>query len=114
MKPNKNMTKEEAIALASTKWWEELSVEEAFKAQAKSPLMAMPFDEFHRITELALGRPVWTHEFADIDSLLSELDKETPKPEDLNQHAIDSLASLLLSQGRDPDKVIIPIDLTEK
>ena len=33
----------------------------------------MPFDEFHRLTEEVLGRPVWTHEFVNMEGLYKEI-----------------------------------------
>ena len=38
---------------------------------------------------------------------------DEPTPEDPNQHALDSLSALLLSMGKDPDKMIVPIVETE-
>ena len=40
----------------------------------------MPFDVFHKATEIALRRSVWTHEFASPDNLWSEYAGEKPRP----------------------------------
>jgi hypothetical protein len=92
--------------MVETKWWERLTPTEVFRAQAHA-LLAMPFSEFHRCAEEALGRPVWTHEFADMDRLLGEHDGAEPTPEDPAQHAVDSLAAMMLAQGNDPDRQMI-------
>ena len=34
--------------------------------------LCVPFDVFHRCIEITLGRPVWTHEFADMQRLRDE------------------------------------------
>ena len=59
----KQLTKEEAIALAETRWWESRSDEDIFHFQMNQKCLCMPFDSFHRAVEGALKRPVWTHEF---------------------------------------------------
>jgi len=40
----------------------------------------MPFEDFHAAIEKALGRSVWTHEFAFADSLMAEFLGERPAP----------------------------------
>jgi hypothetical protein len=40
----------------------------------------MPFDVFHKAVEEALGRPVWTHEFAYSDDLKKEFLGDKPAP----------------------------------
>ncbi len=40
----------------------------------------MPFGVFHEAVEKALGRPVFTHEFANPDALKSELMGYRPPP----------------------------------
>jgi hypothetical protein len=58
------MTKEQAIALAESKFWEPLSYEDRARFQMNEPLLCMPFDVLHEAVEKTLGRPVFTHEFA--------------------------------------------------
>lgn len=57
------MTKDEAIALAGSHFWEHLSYEEIAKFQLAEKKLCMPFGIFHEAIEKALGRPVYTHEF---------------------------------------------------
>lgn len=66
------MNREEAIKLSETKWWEGKSDEEIAEFQIHEPLMCCPFEVFHKAVETWLGRPVWTHEFADPQALIDE------------------------------------------
>ena len=75
------MTKEEAIALASTKFWEKMTPREIATFQLYEDRLCMPFEVFHKAIEEALGRPVWTHEFVlNGDGLKKELAGEAPMP----------------------------------
>lgn len=56
--------KEAAIALAESKWWEGKTPREIVTFQLFTSELCMPFGKFHEAVEQALGRPVWTHEFA--------------------------------------------------
>lgn len=58
------MTYEEAIAKAETGWWKTATPREIVAFQLYEPLLCMDFGDFHGAMEKALGRPVWTHEFA--------------------------------------------------
>ena len=78
-RPN-SLTKEQAIALAETEWWKECTDEEIFEFQLNTDLVCMPWGEFHRAAESALGRPVWTHEFAFPDLLRKEFRGEREAP----------------------------------
>lgn len=64
--------KEAAIKLAESGWWKEKTPREIVEFQLFTAELAMPFGEFHKATEQALGRPVWTHEFAFLDELVRE------------------------------------------
>lgn len=44
-----------------------LTAEQAEIVSAFTGVLMMPVGEFHRRIELKLGRPVWTHEFANKD-----------------------------------------------
>lgn len=66
------MTKEEAIKLYETRWWEAKTEEEIAEFQIHEPKLCCPFDVFHGAVETWLGRPVWTHEFADTQALIDE------------------------------------------
>lgn len=56
--------KEEAIRLSRSSWWIGLESQEIFKRQMQTLELMMDFSTFHEAAEKALGRPVWTHEFA--------------------------------------------------
>lgn len=65
---------ETARLLGTAKAHERLQTDrERFLAQLLANLLFMPMGEFHRCAEVALGRGVFTHEFADPRSLLLEL-----------------------------------------
>jgi hypothetical protein len=74
------MTREQAIALYESKFWETLSFQERAEFQLHTDLLCMPFDVFHEAIEKSLGRSVWTHEFADRLALVAEFygDKKPP------------------------------------
>ena len=74
------MNTEQAIALAKTKWWEGLPSRDVAVFQLNTRLLCMNFPEFHKAVEEALGRPVWTHEFAHPKHLLDELYGNLPRP----------------------------------
>ena len=73
------LTKEEAIKFAETKWWEGLQSYPIALLQVNQDLMCMDFSAFHRAFEDALLRPVWTHEFADRNRLRDELLGKRPR-----------------------------------
>jgi len=64
--------KEAAIAMAESKWWESRTPREIIEFQLFTTELAMPFDKLHEAIEAALGRPVWTHEFAFLEQLQQE------------------------------------------
>ena len=70
-------TPEEARELAATEWWKQISAPESAALQLRQPLLCMPFSEFHRCVEEGIGRPVWTHEFAEPSLLLEELERRS-------------------------------------
>lgn len=74
------MTKAKAIKLAQSRWWDGLPAEAIVAFQLYEPLLCMDFGDFHKAVEEALGRPVWTHEFANGDSLKSEFEGKKSKP----------------------------------
>jgi hypothetical protein len=77
----KAMTKEEAIKLMDTRFWENMSLKERAMFQMFERRLCMPFDVFHEAIEKTLGRPVWTHEFAmNYEGLKKELLGEAPTP----------------------------------
>jgi hypothetical protein len=75
------MTKDQAIALYDSKFWEEMTYEQRARFQLFEERLCMPFGVFHEAVEKALGRPVWTHEFGlNSDGLRRELLGETAAP----------------------------------
>jgi len=66
------LTQEEAIEFAERKRWEPLSPAERALLQLRQTRLCMPFTLVHEGMEALLGRGVWTHEFADSDSLWEE------------------------------------------
>lgn len=72
--------REKAIALAKSEWWKEKTPREIAKFQLFTTELSMPFGVFHEAMESALGRPVFTHEFAFADSLAMELLGEKDAP----------------------------------
>lgn len=66
------MTEKEAIKLYESKWWETKTDKEIAKFQLYEERLCCPFDIFHKAIETYLGRPVWTHEFADQKALIQE------------------------------------------
>lgn len=65
------LSREEAIAYAENSW-KKLSKKQRFEFQVSQRLLAMPLSEFHKAAEVALKRPVWTHEFANMPALWKE------------------------------------------
>lgn len=74
------MTYEQAIAMVESGWWKRVTPRQAALWQLNERLLCMPFTEFHLVTEEALGRPVFTHEFAGKDQLVQELHGEKDVP----------------------------------
>ena len=75
------MTKQEALALAKTKWWERKTHREISEFQLFEDKLCCPFGIFHEAIEKTLGRSVYTHEFGlNADGLKKELmgEKESP------------------------------------
>lgn len=66
------MTKEQAIEFANSKKYETMSNLEIVKFQLFEPKMCMPFSVFQSALSDVLGRPIYTHEFADAESLKKE------------------------------------------
>ena len=66
------MTKEQAVEFYNSKKYETMSNLEIVKFQLFEPKMCMPFPIFQAAVEDALGRPVYTHEFADAEKLRTE------------------------------------------
>lgn len=76
----KQLTKEEAIKLAESNFWENMTPEEITEFQLFQDALCMPFDVFKTATIKVFGRPICTHEFAYIDSLRKEFLGEKSAP----------------------------------
>jgi hypothetical protein len=68
------MTKEDATKMYESGWWKNKTPNEIAEFQIHEEKLCLPFDEFHAAVEKWLGRPVWTHEFADPQALIDEKD----------------------------------------
>lgn len=81
------MTKNEAIKLFDSRFWENMSYEERAKFQLFESKLCMPFGIFHEAMEKTLGRPVFTHEFGSkgTKGLKKELlgEKKSPTMEEI-------------------------------
>jgi len=79
------MTKDEAIALAESGFWHEMSARDIATFQLYEDMLCMPFTVFHEAIEKTLGRPVYTHEFAFPGLLKKELrgEREAPTLEEI-------------------------------
>ena len=77
----KSIGKDNAIALADTKWWVGKGCREIFKIGMFTQELCLPFDVLHKAVEESLGRPVWTHEFGlNFDGLCQEFLGERDAP----------------------------------
>lgn len=77
------MTREEALSMVETKWWEDVPLKDAARFQLYEDRLVMPFDLFQNGVQELLGRPVWTHEFASTKKpggLQEELEGKAGKP----------------------------------
>lgn len=72
----KQLTEQEAIALAESDIWKKWSDNEVVRFQLYQDRLCMDFSRFHEAMEAVLGRPVWTHEFADWKRLQQEYESE--------------------------------------
>ena len=66
------ITKQQAINYAANGYTDKLSDIAKFEFQIRQRKLAMDFSEFQRVTEVALNREVYTHEFADPKTLWDE------------------------------------------
>lgn len=74
------ISESEARQLDRLGWYKDKSPDEITAFQLFEARLCMPFNQFHAAVEGALGRPVWTHEFADPTQLQEEFrDKLRPE-----------------------------------
>lgn len=76
----RQLSKDEAIDFAKSEFWRTLTDEQIAHFQMEQDKLCMPFSRFHEAMEKCLGRPVWTHEFADRDGLRNELNGKVSAP----------------------------------
>jgi hypothetical protein len=69
-----------AIALFETRWWESATDDEIVRVQLWTRELCMDFGRFHQAMEAVLGRPVWTHEFAEWGHLQDEVEGKVAAP----------------------------------
>ena len=75
------LTTQQAIAFAESGAWQKWDAKTRAMFQMEQDCLCMPFNEFHKAVEEALGRPVWTHEFGlNRDGLLAELQGKATAP----------------------------------
>jgi len=77
---NTEITKQQAIEMCQSNWWEGMSDRDVATFQMHNRLLCMPFDIFQATMERVLDRPVMTHEFADWEGMRQELMGERPAP----------------------------------
>lgn len=76
------MTKEQAVRFSESGWWEGRTACEITALQLYEPRLCLPeFQIFHEAVEAALGRPVFTHEFAFVQRLQREFEEKRPEAE---------------------------------
>jgi hypothetical protein len=88
------VTKEQAVALFDSNWWEGKSPIELAMFQLFEERLCMPFAVFQDAVEAALKRSVWTHEFAYPERLQAELLGDKPKP------TLDDILNLIPAEKR--------------
>ncbi len=90
-----NLTREQAIALAESKFYETMTHREIALFQMFEERLCMPFSVFHEALEKALGRPVWTHEIGiNHEGLKAELLGQAPAP------SFDDILNLIPAEKR--------------
>lgn len=77
----RQMTRDEAIRVGTLEIWKRWPIQMQAKIQLEQDLLFMPFGDFHHAIEVALGRPVFTHEFGlNRGGLMVELAGNTVAP----------------------------------
>lgn len=74
------LTEAQAVELCKTEWWLDMSKIDVAKFQLSQRRLCCDFSYFHSAVEEALGRSVWTHEFASPDLLWEELHEKRNPP----------------------------------
>lgn len=76
----KQITKAEAKAIGAAGEWKTWTDEQLVAFQLYQDKLAVPFERLQIALEHVLGRPVWTHEFANLKQLRAEHQKKVPAP----------------------------------
>ena len=76
----KKLTKEQAIRFYESRAWDEMTKHQIVELQLFQDNLCVPFFVFHEATDYVLGRPVYTHEFADKEALIHECLGNRPAP----------------------------------
>lgn len=76
----RQFTREEAIKIATSNLWEDLTPFQIVELQLFQDKLCMPFSIFCEAIEKVLDRSVFTHEFAYPDLLRAEFLKEKAAP----------------------------------
>lgn len=66
------LTQEQAIELYNSGVYKDWTHEQIVRFQLFQNLLCVPFAKFHEAIESVLGRSVWTHEFANKESIIKE------------------------------------------
>ena len=95
------MTEKQTIALCESGWWRDKTPGEIVIFQLYEDRLCMDFGDFHAAVEKVLKRPVWTHEFADFESLQAEFEGDRGKPtlEEIMAPIADKAIFVELSQA---------------
>jgi hypothetical protein len=73
------LTREQAVALYDSEAWRAWTPQELAAFQSEQDRLCVPFAEYQNAMSVALGRPVFTHEFADREAMRAELEGKVPK-----------------------------------
>lgn len=76
----KQLTKEQAIEIYKGGEWKDWSDEEVVKFQLYQRKCCLPFNVFHVAVGRVLGRPVFTHEFANWQAIIDEYEGKRTAP----------------------------------
>ncbi len=97
------LSKDEAVAFCDEGVWRTWPDEKIGAFQLFQDTLCVPFDVFHRCIEITLGRPVWTHEFADMQRLRDEYLGKRPTA------TMADIMTLLNTLCPDKPKIVVTI-----
>lgn len=76
-----SISTEEAVALAESHFWDDMTDREIAGFQLFQEKLCMPFDVFQAALEQSLGRPVFTHELGlNYEGIVKEFLGDAPAP----------------------------------